>query len=549
MAPARSPHESHCLSGFLQRYFWILYPEDSISLQENNTSKVDDARSDWATTDDEESDEKSDTGEVDDARSDWSTTEDEESNGGSVSLESFTLFSTKFDVSQDDGSANRNESDLVQVGYADRPCDTDDKATATSTPKVNGHTKSRNNLNDLGWPKNARIDPWMAAVWQNAAKSPLCGLPDHILLNIMRRLDLIAICQLRRASREFLRLFSSHEFEKWWYKGSDYEFLWASPVLAPGSVNALKFGAMSAFCAPCYANRNLSGWKQFNARCQLYCSGCKKHHTASLFSAAERNKAPVERICIGREGYIRLCEHKTFNWDDFVRASSEASKFPRDGSDLACCKHAPRQPGLPPVEYNAFVLDQWVYLEKAMHMSFPRTSPAFRLNADELRQRLAEEQVRDLCPWYQGPRHLDLMGCFDPNVCLCLHYEGRERFEPLLHPKAPQALNRLGDCPRRPGGHENHKWAKNVDSYLNSEFRRCSTHTNCLELELFRTFSAMDDEGRPLTPSSPEWYLALDPESHNLTEDDEFREVTWCEDQACRNYYKLREHASLGTMY
>ncbi|KAH0437921.1 hypothetical protein CcaCcLH18_03597 [Colletotrichum camelliae] len=506
MSPARSPHESHCLSGFLKRFSRILYPEESISLQEDNTGRVDDAHSEWTTADDEESDEKPDAGEVDDARSDWSTTEDEES-----------------DEDSNDGSVNRDESDLVQVGYADRPCDTDDKATVTSTPKTNGHSKSRNNLNDLGWPTNVRIDPWMAAVWQNATKSPLCGLPDHILLNIMRRLDLTAICQLRRASREFLRLFSSHEFEKWWYKGIDYEFLWASPVPAPGSVDALKFGATSAYCAPCFANRNPSGWKRSKARCELYCSRCKQLHTASLFSAAERNKAPVERICIGREGYIRLCEHKTFNWDDFVRVSSEASKSPRDGGDLRnlrLCKHASHQPGLPPVEYNADLFDQWVYLEKTVHMSFPH----WRKNKHATRGRVIPRKGHDtLTPWVastltfasacitKAEKYSNL--CFTPK-----HQKPQVGWQPALVALGP----------------ENAVWC------LDSEFRRCGKHKKCLKLFLTRSFSATDNRGRAMTPSSPQWYLALDPASHHLTEDDEFKEVTWCEDQACRNYYKFR---------
>ncbi|KAK4215432.1 hypothetical protein QBC37DRAFT_398701 [Rhypophila decipiens] len=45
----------------------------------------------------------------------------------------------------------------------------------------------------------------------------------------------------------------------------------------------------------------------------LYCSGCKCRHPARAFSQAERRK-PDRRICIGREGYVRLCEHKTLTW-------------------------------------------------------------------------------------------------------------------------------------------------------------------------------------------------------------------------------------------
>ncbi|KAK1841796.1 hypothetical protein CCHR01_15583 [Colletotrichum chrysophilum] len=358
---------AHCLKGFLQRLFQFSDPEntvsfeESISLQENNPSEIDDARCDWTTTD-EESGEGS----------------DEESDEESV------------------------------VGYADRPRDTDDRATMTSTSNTNGRTKSRNNLNALGWPKNARIDPWMAAVWQNAVRSPLCGLPDPILLNIMQRLDLTAICQLRRASREFLRLFSYHEFKKWRYKGSDYKFLWASPVQAPGSVDALKFGAPN--------------W--------------------------QKTKRATHGCGIPRKGHGA--------WTPWVAST---------------------------------LIFVSAYITKA-------------------------EAYSNLF--------------FTPK-----HQKRRTGWETAL----VALVN----------GHENYKWAKNAKSYLQSEFRRCGKHKKCLILELTRSFSTTDDRGRPLTPSSPGWYLALDPASHNLTEDDEFKEVTWCEDQACRNYYKLRENANLGT--
>lgn len=68
---------AHCLVYFLQR---ILNLEDSISLeesmrlQEKDDGTIDDARSDWVTTDDEESEEEI---------SDWATTDDEESGKGS----------------------------------------------------------------------------------------------------------------------------------------------------------------------------------------------------------------------------------------------------------------------------------------------------------------------------------------------------------------------------------------------------------------------------------------------------------------------------------
>ncbi|CAI0651020.1 unnamed protein product [Colletotrichum noveboracense] len=315
---------AHCLKGFLQRLFQFSDPEntvsfeESISLQENNPSEIDDARCDWTTT-------------------------DEESGEGS-------------DEESDEESSYDDEHFKYKWSY-----------------------QVQKQLNALGWPKNARIDPWMAAVWQNAVRSPLCGLPDPILLNIMQRLDLTAICQLRRASRDFLRLFSYHEFKKWRYKGSDYKFLWASPVQAPD-------------------------W--------------------------QKTKRATHGCGIPRKGHGA--------WTPWVAST---------------------------------LIFVSAYITKA-------------------------EAYSNLF--------------FTPK-----HQKRRTGWETAL-----VAL---------------------------SEFRRCGKHKKCLILELTRSFSTTDDRGRPLTPSSPGWYLALDPASHNLTEDDEFKEVTWCEDQACRNYYKLRENANLGT--
>lgn len=78
---------------------------------------------------------------------------------------------------------------------------------------------------DLDWPEGVNIEPLIAAMYRNATKSPLCGLPDHILVNIMQQTDLTTACQLRRASRTFMRIFSSRLFSKWHKHGDGYDFL------------------------------------------------------------------------------------------------------------------------------------------------------------------------------------------------------------------------------------------------------------------------------------------------------------------------------------
>ncbi|KAL3304909.1 F-box domain containing protein [Colletotrichum asianum] len=83
--------------------------------------------------------------------------------------------------------------------------------------------------------------------------------------------------------------------------------------------------------------------------------------------------------------------------------------------------------------------------------------------------------------------------------------------------------------------HNFHRWTTDETAYFQASFRDCESHKHCWEFTLDRTFGASEDSGQ-LSPSSPQWYLALDPASYNLKDDTEFKEITWCEDQACRNY-------------
>ncbi|KAH9237836.1 hypothetical protein K456DRAFT_1940835 [Colletotrichum gloeosporioides 23] len=372
---------------------------------------------------------------------------------------------------------------------------------------------------DLDWPEGVNIDPLIAAIYRNATKSPLCGLADHILVNIMQQTDLTTACQLRRASRTFMRIFSSRLFSKWHENGDGYGFLWKSPFQAKGWVKALSFAAPQTrgFCRGCKTNRTPRSWLSDRARAFLYCSGCDRLHPTSVFSIAERQKRSHSRVCIGREGHIRLCEHKTFTWDDFVKAEFQHTKG------------------------NAPWASQVALLKRRRHLRFPnRKCP---VTAVEFRRRIAELRELSPCSWYpeEGPRRLDPMLCFDPNSCHCLHYEGIERYGIPVHDRVATK----SDAERR-HSHKFYRWTTDETAYFQASFRNCGSHKHCWEFTLDRTFGASEDSGQ-LSPSSPQWYLALDPASYNLKDDTEFKEITWCEDQACRNYCGLREHSSLGT--
>jgi hypothetical protein len=58
----------------------------------------------------------------------------------------------------------------------------------------------------------AEMDPLIADGYHNLICSPLCRLPEELLLDIMKRLDLVSIQCLRRVSRLFLRLYCSPPF-------------------------------------------------------------------------------------------------------------------------------------------------------------------------------------------------------------------------------------------------------------------------------------------------------------------------------------------------
>lgn len=52
------------------------------------------------------------------------------------------------------------------------------------------------------------------------------------------------------------------------------------------------------------------------------CSGCKTAHLAFLFSHLERQKRD-QRVCIGRQGHIRLCAHRKISYADVTQIFSK----------------------------------------------------------------------------------------------------------------------------------------------------------------------------------------------------------------------------------
>ncbi|KAK7967227.1 uncharacterized protein PG986_001504 [Apiospora aurea] len=73
----------------------------------------------------------------------------------------------------------------------------------------------------------------------------------------------------------------------------------------------------------------------------MLCSGCKAYHPVFLFSPVERQKGPSRRVCIGRQGHIRLCQHKMVEWQHLAGyGSSSNGHTPINKYECAPCGRA-----------------------------------------------------------------------------------------------------------------------------------------------------------------------------------------------------------------
>lgn len=172
------------------------------------------------------------------------------------------------------------------------------------------------------------MDPLIAARYHNLTFSPLCQLPEEFLLDIMKRLDLISIECIRRASRLFLRLYSFPEFshtynsQRWplsyrhWFEPKDEAYGKESFKQLSNLLNR----DITNYCGDCRRRRTAARISAMTT-VYLHCSGCNTDHPRCLFSRAQRSVGPKSRICIRREGFIRVCDHQTTTWKEVIQTA------------------------------------------------------------------------------------------------------------------------------------------------------------------------------------------------------------------------------------
>jgi hypothetical protein len=314
----------------------------------------------------------------------------------------------------------------------------------------------------------------------------------------------------------------------------------------------------------------------------LHCAGCHLHHVEGAFSSNNRNpdKPDSERLCLGRQGAVRLCEHVAISWSTIEdHLDNWRSKQTPRGGWPACladfkveCRHPSHETSCSfketPIWPRARLRDSRRHLTPVVVLVLewtPHRSVGAFVRGPQGRPLAA--QLRSLFQGYrqQGqpaeflmPAHLGQlpeMVCFDPSNCRCLHYETGNHDEDPESGRAadcggpPQDAANLGflsrDCPRR------HSHRMDIDLYRQCDRvvemrqhwpRRGPETSPCLITTYRHKVVVCDDmmawrKGSRRTKLHPthEWFHAMDPDTYPPPPG---HEPPPCKDRGCMNYYK-----------
>lgn len=400
------------------------------------------------------------------------------------------------------------------------------------------------------------MDPLVARAHHNLTRSPLLRMPDTLVLQIMGHLEISDLIRLRRTSRAFMRLFGSKMFGEYhdppYYPGShEARFgVWQYP-----SKDALELEEhrdellREMYCTACYEARQSRAMGNPCPELEfLHCSACGSDHLATLFSATDRRKPAESRVCIGRQGSLKLCEHVSLSWDDIEKWNDKGDKV------VSTCKHpchafrstdSVESPTLR--VRNGDSDGRSLALRKDTIIALP-IQGGRRPTAQEFRQRLEEVERVTPSAWFPLWHPMfSPMRLVDPNRCCCLTYDGADGLNWELRPRS--AKWRVGEkedddndggqplwCQRGTKLEGSH-WEKEWHGWV-SEFHFWGGSL-CMTLSPCGDDSVYLQQSRRLTaqyPWQPSWYLALDPKSYELPH---FYGVAWCLNKTCRNYAGL----------
>ncbi|TPX17698.1 uncharacterized protein E0L32_002799 [Thyridium curvatum] len=365
----------------------------------------------------------------------------------------------------------------------------------------------------LDSPKVAAMDPLVRAGFHNLTCSPLCRLPEELILRIMNDLGFCELACLRRASRLFLRLCSSAEFRGGHRQDDEY-----------------------------------------------------RHYTPWITIWADsKADEPINN------GFERLKKLKLYRWR--LVTCDDESHLPRHQYNGNSIDPA----DLRPTAYLvAATLTSPVILERKWlgHLSVgtPDGRQDGQVTADEVRsalEKLRQGAAEFIAP-ERAPGRLLEMRCFDPNRCRCLSLPGMDQL-PSGWYLSPGGAHFDVRCRGSPGGHlgpsmqamsgdglveGSRRWiaAEQHTTKQMSHTRYClDTRTTQISLSgcisdkqcIVISYSSAIDVGHGSGAAvSRAWHEALDPGSYCLTDDSESYGVLWCWTPGCQNYYRYDGRAA-----
>jgi hypothetical protein len=97
------------------------------------------------------------------------------------------------------------------------------------------------------------------------------------------------------------------------------------------------------YCTDCKKVRECGYWDERAGklvRTYMHCSKCRLDHPRCLFSKHQRSIPHNNtRVCIGREGSLRLCSHTAIKWPQATSSSFPKCGLNTEGDELLRCHY------------------------------------------------------------------------------------------------------------------------------------------------------------------------------------------------------------------
>lgn len=317
---------------------------------------------------------------------------------------------------------------------------------------------------------------------------------------------------------------------------------------------------------------DLTSWRDYHKtrlRRPLYCSGCARNHPLILFSIHQRSKCDNERLCIGREGYIRLCVHKTIAWSDVE--NFVAGRTGSDTSTFTCEHESHRLELLPnqllPLHTRPSFNMSYSPWARKVNLKLNWSVSPLDLKAEDpttvthIRDHVRTGQLAAtvaLCPHESFDDISFLLRPFDPHHCVCTQPQAQSAF-PTIHTKVNDCMVGIesGDtsCCRcdsneRGGFGEGKLLAEGRPIAVSHRFccDSCATlYTwNSWNSTVYLTRSTCRWRGVK-SPYEYIWISLLDPASYDIKEP-AMCHTLWCETPECATARQWKQQKFLGSI-